>query len=733
MCRSLITTLLVAVAFFLGPSPSTAQASVCLVDQDGDGLCDLWELTCLASGGQRSDLLAADSDGDHIRDDIEVGSYGAPAEALDTDGDCIIDACDLDTDGDGYSDQRESGCAFLCTDPADTDGDGVYDFRDDDSDNDGLPDRDERDADTDGDGNDDRTDPDSDNDGVRDGDDPDPTDPTVPGSGGDGGDGDGDGDDGGGGGGGSGSDSGGGDGLDEGSASLFAAGGGCNATNGSSGSSWLVFGIVVLALGFSRRARPALVVVVSMGVISEPRAEGFDNDITRTTVLGEGGVVVGNSDTLRPGHVRISALADYSRRPFELRDENDERVSGVIDGVTSIDLRIGVGLPRGFELSFLAPLVVDQQTTMGIAGRSLGDIGVAAKWSKRVGRRIGFAIAPELILPTGRSDALASDGNVGGQLQGLADIELGRLRVGGMAGARLRADSGTSFGATHGQQVLWGAVVDVAVAREHGVHLIGEVHGAAAASSAASENPAELLAAVHWLRDGWIVVAGGGAGLNSSVGAPAWRAFVGGAVTVGSRATPRRPPPARIASIAAPPPPPATPTEPAPPPVDPDPDRDGILGDADRCPESAEVVNDHEDDDGCPDEKPAYVLTAGASLVLHDIHFETGKWKILPVSYRILDDLAASLATQTDVRLRVEGHTDSRGSTTANLILSQQRALAIVNYLVGAGVVATRLEYEGFGESRPIASNANAEGMRANRRVELRVLAGAADTERRAW
>ncbi len=717
-----ICKLLVAVTCLLGSSQGTAHAAACLIDQDGDGVCDLWELTCLLSNGQRTDLLSPDSDGDNIRDDIEIGSSGVPTEALDTDGDCIIDACDDDSDNDGYSDLEESGCAFLCDNPVDTDGDGIPDYRDTDSDNDGVDDRD----------------------------DPDRLDPTVPGTtvpgtnppggsddpdnGDDDGDDDGDNGDGGGGGGGSGSDIGGGNGFDDGS-SLYAAGGGCDSADGSGGSSWLVL-LLVLGIASLRRERGALLVAaISFGTIAASSAEGFDNDITRTTVLGEGGVVVGNSDTLGPGTVRISALADYAYRPFELRDESDQRVSGVVDGVTSIDLRVGVGLPRGFEVSLLAPLVVDQQTTMGIAGRGLGDIGVAGKWSTRLGDRVGFAVAPELIVPTGRSEALAGDGGVGGQLQALADVELGRVRVGGMAGARLRAASGTSFGATHGQQILWGGLVDVTVARAHRVHVIGEVHGAAAAGSLASENPAEALAAVHWLRDGWILVAGGGAGLSSSVGAPAWRAFLGGAMTIGGRATPRRPP-ARLASITQPPSP-TTPWEPAPqatqPEPDPDPDRDGILGAADRCPDEPETVNQHDDEDGCPDEKPAYVLTAGASLVLHDIHFETAKWRILPVSYRVLDDLAASLASQPDVRLRVEGHTDARGSATSNLILSQQRALAIVNYLVAAGVTATRLDYEGFGESRPIATNANADGMRQNRRVELRVLAGQTSAENRTW
>src|SRR5262245_41866079 len=74
-------------------APAAAQAGVCLVDQDGDGLCDLWETTCLVSAGQRTSLIAVDSDGDLIRDDVEVGASGVPEDfvAPDTDGNGFID------------------------------------------------------------------------------------------------------------------------------------------------------------------------------------------------------------------------------------------------------------------------------------------------------------------------------------------------------------------------------------------------------------------------------------------------------------------------------------------------------------------------------------------------------------------------------------------------------------------------------------------------------------------
>ena len=69
--------------------------------------------------------------------------------------------------------------------------------------------------------------------------------------------------------------------------------------------------------------------------------------------------------------------------------------------------------------------------------------------------------------------------------------------------------------------------------------------------------------------------------------------------------------------------------------------------------------------------------------------------------------------------MRVEGHTDSRASDAHNLDLSRRRAASVMRYLTEQGVDATRLDSEGFGESRPIADNETEEGRALNRRVEF--------------
>jgi outer membrane protein OmpA-like peptidoglycan-associated protein len=76
-----------------------------------------------------------------------------------------------------------------------------------------------------------------------------------------------------------------------------------------------------------------------------------------------------------------------------------------------------------------------------------------------------------------------------------------------------------------------------------------------------------------------------------------------------------------------------------------------------------------------------------------------------------------------DIRkVRVEGHTDSKGSDAYNIKLSQRRANAVRDYLIAHGVEADRLVAVGYGETRPVADNGTAEGRARNRRVEFTIL-----------
>lgn len=122
--------------------------------------------------------------------------------------------------------------------------------------------------------------------------------------------------------------------------------------------------------------------------------------------------------------------------------------------------------------------------------------------------------------------------------------------------------------------------------------------------------------------------------------------------------------------------------------------------------------------------KPARAKVTKEKIeILDKVFFDTGKATIKPESFPLLDDVYALLDANPDVkRLRVEGHTDSRGSARTNLRLSQQRADSVKAYLVDKGIASERLEAVGYGEEKPIDPKNNAAAWDQNRRVEFMIL-----------
>ncbi len=104
--------------------------------------------------------------------------------------------------------------------------------------------------------------------------------------------------------------------------------------------------------------------------------------------------------------------------------------------------------------------------------------------------------------------------------------------------------------------------------------------------------------------------------------------------------------------------------------------------------------------------------------------FEVGSARLSAEAMTLLDEAIEILLANPTTVLAVEGHTDDVGSEEDNLGLSEARAQAVVDYLVAGGVDAARLTAVGYGESRPIADNATADGRAQNRRIEFVVIEG---------
>ncbi len=164
-----------------------------------------------------------------------------------------------------------------------------------------------------------------------------------------------------------------------------------------------------------------------------------------------------------------------------------------------------------------------------------------------------------------------------------------------------------------------------------------------------------------------------------------------------------------------------------------DSDNDGVPDDRDKCPDTPPGVE--VDSDGCPldtdgDGVPDYLdkcpgTPIGAKVnpmgcwVLGDLLFDFDKSDIKPSGYAELDNVVNILNKNSNLKVDIQGHTDSKGSDEYNQALSMRRAESVKAYFVGKGISADRMKCEGYGESMPAASNETEFGRSLNRRVQL--------------
>lgn len=145
----------------------------------------------------------------------------------------------------------------------------------------------------------------------------------------------------------------------------------------------------------------------------------------------------------------------------------------------------------------------------------------------------------------------------------------------------------------------------------------------------------------------------------------------------------------------------------------PDSDNDGVADNVDKCPSVPGTIANS----GCPEvsvevkKRLAFAATA--------IQFETGKATIKKTSYKLLDDIVKILNDYPDYNMTIEGHSDNVGNAAKNMQLSKDRANSVKAYFVSKGINAGRLSSNGFGDTKPVASNKTAAGRAKNRRVAM--------------
>jgi len=165
---------------------------------------------------------------------------------------------------------------------------------------------------------------------------------------------------------------------------------------------------------------------------------------------------------------------------------------------------------------------------------------------------------------------------------------------------------------------------------------------------------------------------------------------------------------------------------------------DGVADHLDKCPNTpagakvdgsgceldtdGDGVPDWKDD--CPTEKGTPELNgcpaSDANKIAENIQFEFNSSVLRTSSYPTLDKVSSMLRADKSRSIQLDGHASAEGTDAYNMQLSIDRANSVKTYLVNSGVDAKRVAIKGYGESRPIASNATEEGRIKNRRVEFR-------------
>ncbi|MBN2723931.1 MAG: OmpA family protein [Deltaproteobacteria bacterium] len=148
-------------------------------------------------------------------------------------------------------------------------------------------------------------------------------------------------------------------------------------------------------------------------------------------------------------------------------------------------------------------------------------------------------------------------------------------------------------------------------------------------------------------------------------------------------------------------------------------DKDGIPDVKDKCPNEPETKNGYMDEDGCPDELKLIKVTVKKIELKQKIFFDYNKAKIKSKSFALLNEIVKVMKSRKTMTVRIEGHTDNRGGRRYNLKLSRRRARSVRQYLIKKGIDPSRMVSQGYGLSKPIASNDNSKGRDKNRRVEF--------------
>ncbi len=517
------------------------------------------------------------------------------------------------------------------------------------------------------------------------------------------------------------------------------------------------------------------------------QAGEYDARVFRPAVGPHSIFMTEGADTLEHLQVTGGLLVDYASRPLVLKLGDKEKAVVDQQLAAHVLLGFGLFDRLQLDVALPVYLVNDgNYEGREIRGATVGDLNIRGKFGllSSLKAPVGLGLGVEVGLPTGDGDAFVGAGSVTVTPRLFVDTRfgtpIGDTTLTANVGARW-LDERTVHDAKLSTQLVYGAGVEVEVIDEV-LALGAEVFGGSQFDDffqRAPSSPLELLlGAKISTDDGFTITAGAGGGLIGGYGTPDFRAIVGLMYTspidhgeVVEEPEPLCPdvPEDYEGALDED----GCPVEEEVVEEEPgcevpegyvglvdedgcpllDSDGDGIADIHDQCPQEAEDMDGFEDEDGCPDldndndgipdaedecpDQPGLATHNGCPApeqkvvrekaeirIMDKVFFETGKAVIQPESFELLDQVGLVLRTNPDItKVEIAGHTDHTGSAALNRALSQERAEAVMNYLVNErGIAAERLTARGYGPDEPIDDSKTKEAMAKNRRVEFRIL-----------
>jgi len=146
-----------------------------------------------------------------------------------------------------------------------------------------------------------------------------------------------------------------------------------------------------------------------------------------------------------------------------------------------------------------------------------------------------------------------------------------------------------------------------------------------------------------------------------------------------------------------------------------DADKDGISDEEDKCPNLAGT----KENNGCPVIEAE--IKQKVDMAVKQIFFDFASDVILEKSFTALDKVVAVLKQDPNIKIKIEAHSDNRGTFERNMYWSEQRAEAVADYFITKGIAARRIQFKGYGDTHPVADNGTEEGRSKNRRVEIKL------------